>query len=148
MAAGHILALYRSNINSKIRDKETVLTITEQGIVGDKYFDKDISRAVLISSVYSYQLALQQGIVMPHGYLGENILTDFNVNHLKNSDLIHIGDMTFEVLQPCTVCSSLAALNASLPKLLLNNRGIFIRPIGSGQLHVNDLINIESSHEE
>ena len=72
------------------------------------------------------EIAKQNGIEADFGALGENILIDVDIYHLKPTDRFKIGGALFEVTQNCTMCKSLAKIDSKLPKLLKNDRGIFV----------------------
>ena len=135
---GKILELFYSTNNGRVNT--TSLTLDDKGVIEDKYYDKDIQRSVLIASDESYKLATSNGINAPYSALGENILTDYNPYHLRPGARLVIGNLILEISQNCTLCNSLAKVDAKLPKLLKNDRGIFAKVISSGTIHKNDNI--------
>ncbi len=136
--AGKILELFYSTSDGRVNT--TMLTLDEKGVVEDKYYNKDIQRSVLITSLESYKLATENGIDVQYSALGENILIDYNPYHLKPGARLRIGDLVLEISQNCTLCKSLAKVDARLPKLLKNDRGIFAKVISSGTLRKGDNI--------
>jgi len=135
---GKILQLYYSTNNGRVNASE--LLLDTKGVLEDKYYDKDIDRSVLIASEQSYEIAAKNGIVIPYGVLGENILTDYNPYHLKAGTEILIGEIVLEISQNCTLCNSLSKADAKLPELLKNDRGIFAKVITSGTICKGDNI--------
>jgi len=123
------------------------LTIDEKGVVEDKYYNKDIQRSVLITSLESYKLATENGINAQYSALGENILIDYNPYHLKPGARLKIGDLELEISQNCTLCNSLAKVDARLPKLLKNDRGIFAKVISGGTIRKGDNIYLLKDRE-
>ena len=109
-------------------------------MIEDKYYNKDIDRSVLITSKQSYELASQNGVKIPYGVLGENILIDYNPYHLNPGTRVTIGNLVLEMSQNCTLCKSFAKLDERLPELLKNDRGIFAKVISSGTICKGDNI--------
>ena len=133
---GHILELFSSK-----KPVETIVVDT-QGIVGDKFYAKDIERSVLISSIDSYTMAKEKGINLEFGKLGENILMEYNPYQMKSGTQIKIGEVVLEINQKCTLCKSLTKIDSKLPKLLKDDRGIFSKVIKGGTIRKNDKIYI------
>jgi len=138
LEAGKILELFYSTKNGRVSTTE--LTLDTKGVVEDKYYNKDIQRSVLITSQESYKLATDNGIDVQHSALGENLLIDYNPYHLKPGARLIIGDLELEISQNCTLCNSLAKVDARLPKLLKDDRGIFAKVISSGVIRKGDNI--------
>ena len=136
--AGKILELFYSTNDGRVNTTE--LALDEKGVVEDKYYNKNIQRSVLITSYESYKLAASHGIDAPYSALGENILIDYNPYHLEVGTRLTIGDLVLEISQNCTLCKSLAKVDARLPKLLKDDRGVFAKVISSGVIHKGDNI--------
>lgn len=109
-----------------------------EGIVNDKHYAKSLSRSVLITTLDSYTLAHDHGIDAVYGVLGENILIDYNPYHLRSGDRLKIGNVIFEISQPCTLCKSLTKVDSKLPKLLKDDRGIFAKVLEAGSISMDD----------
>ena len=135
---GKILELFYSTKDGRVNTTE--LALDDKGVIEDKYYNKDIQRSVLIASDDSYKLATSNGINAPYSALGENILTDYNPYHLRPGARLVIGDLILEISQNCTLCNSLAKVDAKLPKLLKDDRGIFAKVVSSGTIHKDDNI--------
>jgi MOSC domain-containing protein YiiM len=138
LQVGEILELFYSTNDGRVNTTE--LALDDKGVVEDKYYNKNIERSVLITSQDSYKLAAENGIDAPYSALGENILVDYNPYHLKPGAKLVIGDLKLEISQNCTLCKSLAKVDAKLPKLLKDDRGIFAKVISSGTIHKGDNI--------
>ena len=138
LQSGKILELFYSTNDGRVNTTE--LALDDKGVVEDKYYNKNIERSVLITSQDSYKLAAENGIDAPYSALGENILIDYNPYHLKPGAKLVIGDLILEISQNCTLCKSLAKVDAKLPKLLKDDRGIFAKVISSGTIHKGDNI--------
>ena len=135
---GKILELFYSTNDGRVNTTE--LALDDKGVIEDKYYNKDVQRSVLITSQASYELAASHGIDAPYSALGENILMDYNPYHLKPGARLAIGDLELEISQNCTLCKSLAKVDARLPKLLQNDRGVFAKVISSGTIRKGDNI--------
>lgn len=142
---GKIIELFYSTNDARMNS--TTLTLDDKGIVEDKYYNKDIQRSVLITSLESYKLALKHGIEMPYGALGENLLIDYNPYDLKPGTTLIVGNLELEISQNCTICNSLAKIDDELPKLLRDDRGIFAKVVSSGTINQNDNIYLLNREE-
>ncbi len=136
--AGEILGLFISqqNISGKILKESLVLD--KKGIIDDKYYDINIQRSVLITSIESYQLASSHQITIAQGALGENILIDYNPYLLPTGTQLHIGEVILEISQNCTICDHLSIIDEKLPALLKYDRGIFAKVIKGGMVKKGD----------
>jgi len=139
-AVGNILSLYRSITEEKNPQKEVRLLLDKKGIQGDKHYNSNLQRSVLIASKESYILAQKHQIEVPYGLLGENILVDYNPYTLAIGRQLQIGDTLLEISQPCPLCTHLTHIDHKLPKLLKDDRGIFARVIKAGKIEIGDRI--------
>jgi len=133
---GTILALFYSPLGGRSSAQE--LQFDTRGIINDKHYDKDIVRSVLMASLDSYTLAKDNGIDVPHGSLGENLLMDYNPYHLQPGARLKIADVVLEISQHCTLCKSFTKIDAKLPKLLKDDRGIFAKVVAPGSIKEGD----------
>jgi len=135
---GTVISLFISVDRSSVRLEKERVTLDEKGIRRDKYYDTNIQRSVLITSLASYTLANDHHIKMPYGSLGENLLIDFNPYHLTSGDKLQMGDVILEISQNCTMCDHLSKIDEQLPTLLKDDRGIFAKVIQSGEIKKED----------
>ncbi len=140
--AGQILKLFISKSGTSKRFEKEILTLDELGVQDDKFYDKDPQRSILIASTASYDLVKTYGIEMPFGYLGENILMDYNPYNLEIGTRLKIGDAILEISQNCTICNHLAVLDVKIPTLLKNDRGIFAKVVSGGEIKTGETIHI------
>jgi len=133
---GNVSSLFYSTANGSAPASE--LELDKKGIVEDKHYNKNIERAVLIASLDSYTLAKNHGIDVSCGALGENLLIDYNPYHLQAGARLKIANVTLEISQHCTLCKSFTKIDAKLPKLLKDDRGIFAKVIKSGNIKEGD----------
>lgn len=137
---GRVIELFISKEESSSRVKKDKITLDLGGVIGDKYHNRDINRSILLTSIYSYNLAKEHDIEFEFGLLGENILIDFNPYHLISSTRLKIGDAIIEISQNCTICNHLSKIDNRLPKLLKDDRGIFVKVIKAGDISIDDKI--------
>lgn len=135
---GSVIELFISVSGEKNRIKKDDLVLDEKGVFDDKFYEKDPQRAILLASKSSYELAKENTIDIKYGELGENILIDFNPYSLNVGDKLQIGEVLFEISQPCTLCNGLSKVNNKLPKLLKDDRGIFISASSKGVVKKGD----------
>lgn len=135
---GEVLELFISVKGDSKRISKRVIELDEDGIFGDKFYAKDRERSVLLTTVESYEMALANNIEMPYGSLGENILIDYNPYDLPLGIKIQMGEVIFEIAQNCTICNHLSSIDKSLPKLLRDDRGIFIKVLKAGSIEKGD----------
>jgi len=137
---GKILKLFESHTGKNERVECLNLNLDKRGVINDKFYNKDIERSVLISSIDSYKLAKEHNIEIKYGDLGENIIVDFNPYIFPSKFQIEIGEVILEISQHCTLCKSLTKIDSRLPVLLKNDRGIFAKVIRAGVIDRNSQI--------
>jgi len=135
---GEVLAIFTSQKGNSQRIEEKVLELDSEGILGDKFYAKDMQRSILLTSLDSYRLALKEGIEMPNGALGENVLIDYNPYALAVGSQIAIGEVVVEITQNCAICNHLSSIDKRLPTLLKDDRGVFVKVIKAGFIEKND----------
>ena len=133
---GNVTSLYYATLDGSTQSNK--LELDKIGIIKDKHYSKNIDRAVLIASVESYDLAKENGIDVDFGALGENLLIDYNPYDLTAGTRLKIANVILEISQHCTLCKSFAKIDAKLPKLLKNDRGIFAKIIECGNINEGD----------
>lgn len=138
LIVGKVLELFYSSNDGRINTTE--LALDNKGVIKDKYYNKNLQRSVLITSLDSYNLAKQHGINAPYSSLGENILIDYNPYYLKPGAKVMIGELVLEISQNCTLCKSLAKVDEKLPKILKDDRGIFAKVISGATIKKSDSI--------
>ena len=137
---GSILKLFTSKSGTSQRFEEKTIALDNLGVVNDKFYSKSPERSVLIASKASYDLVMTYGIEMPFGYLGENILMDFNPYALAVGTKLKIGTTTLEISQHCTICNHLTTIDVKIPTLLKNDRGIFAKVVSDGEINNEDTV--------
>jgi len=135
---GEILNLFISKSGVSQRFEQEKLSLDTLGVKEDKFYSKNPQRSVLISSIDSYNLLKNYNLEIPFGYLGENILLDYNPYNLEIGTLLKIGEATLEITQHCTICNHLAVIDVKIPTLLKNDRGIFAKVVEDGVVKDGD----------
>jgi len=136
---GRVRALF--TVEAATQQRPGKLQVDPKGIVGDKHYNKNPERAILITSEESYRLIEEKlNITVPAGYLGENLLIDANPYTLPLGTRLKIGSATLEISQACTLCSHLSVRDKRIPKLLRNDRGIFAKVVVCGEITAKDTV--------
>jgi len=143
---GKVLEIFiTKDDKNKSREKRESISVDMNGIRNDKFYNKNLQRSILLTSLESYELTQQHNIEIPTGSLGENILIDINPYSLVSGNKLQIGDAILEITQNCTLCKGLSSVNSKLPKLLKDDRGIFAKVISDeGTIRVGDKVEILS----
>jgi len=137
---GQVLELFISQKGNSKRIPKSTLKVDKNGIVNDKFYAKDRERSILLTSIESYHLALDNGIEMPYGSLGENILIDYNPYALVIGTQLKLGEVVLEVTQNCTICNHLSTIDKRLPRLIKEDRGIFVKVITVGSIEKSNKV--------
>jgi MOSC domain-containing protein YiiM len=137
---GHVVALFRVNAETKVQERVTYIEVDTLGVVGDKHYNKNLKRSILLTSLSSYSVAKVHAISMAYGDLGENILIDIAPYHLAVGERLSINGISFEVTSPCTICEHLGEIDSKLPTLLAKERGIFVGAQTEGIVRVGDSV--------
>ncbi|MEN8717521.1 MAG: MOSC domain-containing protein [Sulfurovum sp.] len=132
---GKVIDTFSADINSKGLPRPKVDSIdlkTGYGIINDKFAGKELHKTVMIVGIDSYKLALENGISMEYGSLGENILLDFNPHDFEIGTVFKIGNSEIEITEKCTICNHLSVFHKKLPKLLRQCRGLYCKILEDG----------------
>ena len=138
----NVVELYVTASSDEPRVIKDELQLENEGVVGDKFYGKDMNRLILITSLDAYNMVKEKDIDIEHGSLGENILVDGSIKNLKLGDRFNVGDVTLEITQNCTLCNGLSKINSKLPKLLKDDRGIFAKAVTCGKIKKGDIVYI------
>ena len=139
-SVGKVLAFFISEKGHKERTQKSEILLDKNGVLGDKFYAKKVERSVLLTSYSSYTLALEHNISMEFGTLGENILIDYNPYHLLPGNKVKIGEAVIEIVQNCTICNHLSIVDKALPKLLKDDRGVFVKVVEEGRVNKGDKV--------
>ena len=139
---GTILKLFISESGNQQRVPKESLELDVLGVKDDKFYNKDVSRSVLITSMHSYNLIKEYAIDMPFGYLGENILIDANPYNLEIGTRLKVGSAVLELSNSCTICNHLSVIDKRIPALLKNDRGVFAKVVQDGCISEGDAISV------
>ena len=137
---GEVVELFISEKGNAKRIAKVEIFLDEKGVIGDKFYGKDSNRSVLLTSSESYMLVKSHQIIMERGTLGENILINYNPYKLDMGSQLKIGTVIIEITQNCTICNHLSVVDKSLPKLLKDDRGIFVKVVNEGSMKRGDRV--------
>jgi len=135
-----VVELYISTNTNKKRSKNNEIQLDENGVLKDRFYAKNSNRLILVTTLGAYALAKENNIKIFHGDLGENILIDADISHLRAGDTLKIGEVLLEVTQNCTLCNGLSVLNPKLPKILKDDRGVFVKTVTNGTIKIGDRV--------
>ncbi|WP_345979888.1 MOSC domain-containing protein [Sulfurimonas sp. HSL3-2] len=138
----NVVELYVTASSDEPRVIKDELQLENEGVVGDKFYGKDMNRLILITSLDAYEMVKEKDIDIEHGSLGENILVNGSIKELNLGDRFNVGDVTLEITQNCTLCNGLSKINSKLPKLLKDDRGIFAKAVTCGTIKKGDIVYI------
>jgi MOSC domain-containing protein YiiM len=139
---GSVMQLFISSSGVSKRVKKDMIELDFNGVLEDKFYGKNNQRSILLTSLESYILANKNGISASFGSLGENILVDIDLYHLKVGERLQIGSSTLEITQNCTICHSLSKVDKALPKLLESSRGVFAKIINGSIIRKDDIVHL------
>lgn len=126
---------------------DTLNLISSYGIEFDKFAGIDEDKAVMVVGKYAYDLALENGITLKEGSLGENILLDFNPHDYKVGTIFQVGDSLLQITQACTICNHLSVFDKSLPLLIKNCRGLYCKVLEGAEVSKGSFVEVlEESH--
>ncbi|CAA6808029.1 MAG: MOSC domain-containing protein [uncultured Sulfurovum sp.] len=137
-SVGEVIELFISKKNEVARSNENRIELDTEGVLEDKFYAKDVERSVLLTSRESYELVAKNNIEIAYGALGENILIDYNPYELNMGAQLKIGEVVVEITQYCTICNHLSKLDTTLPILLKDDRGIFVKVVKGGFIQKGD----------
>lgn len=141
--SGKVLKLFISRKGDAQRSPQDNIEVDESGVEGDKFYAKDPQRSILLTSIDSYKMAEKENIIIEHGSLGENILIEYNPYLLQPGTTLMIGTVVLEINQNCSLCKSLTKIDSKLPKLLKNDRGIFVKVLKAGIIYTGDAVRVD-----
>ena len=139
---GQIKKLFISDRDTKQRNIKESIYVDKNGILNDKFYNTEVDRSVLITSLHAYELMKEKDIDAKYGQLGENILVNFNPYDLQEGTQLLIGDSILEITIECTICNLLTKINNKVPKLLKKDRGVFAKVIHEGTIKIGDSVTL------
>ena len=139
---GQIKKLFISDRDTKQRNIKESIYVDKNGILNDKFYNTEVDRSVLITSLHAYELMKEKDIDAKYGQLGENILVNFNPYDLQEGTQLLIGDSILEITIECTICNLLTKINNKVPKLLKKDRGVFAKVIQEGTIKIGDSVTL------
>ena len=118
------------------------------GIEFDKFAGTCEEKAVMIVGTYAYEQALENGINLEYGSLGENILLDFNPHDFNVGDVFQVGDSIIQITEACTICNHLSVFDDDLPIIVQDCRGLYCKILESGDILVNKSVKLVENLQE
>ena len=134
-----MVALFRKVSDAILEPVNSLKVVANKGIEGDVFFGRHTRQVLFLSldqlSEFGYQ----------PGDFREQVTVDFpGLQQLAPGTQVTVGSVRFSVEQDCPPCSSLAARLGEEPvsfvKKTLKKRGMFLKPLGDGELKPGDAI--------
>lgn len=142
--SGRLVALFAGGAGF-IKEARASLDVDALGAYGDRHYGRSEDRALLLVPDATYLALRDEGIDVPYGSLGENLVaTGLPADDLRPGTRLKVGDLDLEVAGGCTVCASLAQVHPRLPKASYRRRGVYVRVGDAGRLHPGDEVRIVS----
>lgn len=138
---GNVLGLFAGG-EGLAKTPQAALRVDRGGAQGDRHHGRDANRALLLVPEADYRAIRAEGIDLPLGSLGENLVVSAIPSGLHPGTRLQIGAGEVEVTGDCTVCASLSAIDPRLPKLAYRRRGVYVRVRVEGRLNVGDEVRI------
>ena len=148
MATGKVLTLYMTlpdMLRSGYRQTCDNFECDPLGIQGDINYEVEGKNHILLVSQKSYELINNADIHLDKGILLENIYVDIDLYHLKEGDIIEIGDTLFKVDRHCETYGYLYTYAPEVPELIHGNRGLFVTPLEYGSIEVGSEVTVIES---
>lgn len=142
-AEGNVLGLFAGG-DGLAKTPHRMLRVDPGGALGDRHHGRNADRALLLVPEADYAAIRVEGIDLPLGSLGENLVVSSLPSGLPPGTRLRIGACDVEVTGDCTVCASLSTIDPRLPKLAYRRRGVYVRVGAECRLHVGDEVRIVS----
>ena len=121
-----------------MREVDEIRALANKGFEGCIHGRAGSARQVLLMELETLErLGLRPGAVK------ENITTiGLNLRELASGDWLRIGEVVFEVTEPCEPCSRMDEIGRGLQETLRGQRGILCRVVQEGILRRGDTIDV------
>ncbi len=112
-----------------------------EGLVGDRHAKPGSSRQILLMD-----RATLEALEVEAGQLRENMTIEgLPLFGLEKGQRLRVGDsLEFQVGELCDPCAYMEQIRPGLRATIEGQRGLFVTPLGSGQLKVGDEVTIVS----
>jgi MOSC domain-containing protein YiiM len=140
--SARVLALFAGG-PAFVKEARIAVTIDEGGVPGDRHHGRAPERALLLVPAASYDALAADGLEVPYGSLGENlVVSGLPARGLAHGTRLALGEVHAVVEAPCTVCRALTQVHPRLPKLAYGRRGVYLRIVQGGPLRAGDPVRI------
>ncbi|WP_036218578.1 MOSC domain-containing protein [Calidithermus chliarophilus] len=136
---GRVLSLHAGPERGLPRPaRESVCLVEGFGVEGDRKAGKRPDRQVLLLGQATYGFLASQGLELPHGSLGENVVLDFDPMGLEPGTRLQVGEAVLVVTLRCSPCAHLYAACPALEGLVGGRRGMLARVERGGSIRSGD----------
>lgn len=133
----------RLNIASKqpMTVVESAKVKAGEGLVGDRHARAGSSRQILLMD-----RAVMKTLEVEPGQLRENMTVEgLSLFGLQEGQKLRMGeDLEFQVGELCAPCGNMELIRPGLQETIEGQRGIFVTPLGSGEVNVGDEVTVIS----
>ncbi len=112
-----------------------------QGLVGDRHAKAGSTRQILLMDATT-----MAALEVEPGQLRENMTVEgLPIWGLQPGQKLSIGDgLEFQVGELCDPCANMDAIRPGLQEKIEGQRGLFVTPLGSGEVKVGDSVSVVS----
>jgi MOSC domain-containing protein YiiM len=137
---GTVRALFVMPHKGAKPDSRTSVEVQTMGFDGDHHTGFSKSRQVLLMSG-----SILDALQLEPGAIYENVVIDgFDVMSLTEGQQIRMGNAMFEVTIPCEPCGQMDRVRRGLKSALMDRRGMFVRVVTPGAIHVGDAVSVSN----
>ena len=112
-----------------------------EGLVGDRHAKPGSSRQILLMD-----RAIMEALEVEPGQLRENMTVEgLPLFGLQTGQRLRVGDsLEFEIGELCDPCENMDHIRPGLREKIEGQRGLFVTPLGSGEVKVGDEVTVVS----
>ncbi len=120
---------------------ESVEVKAGEGLVGDRHAKAGSSRQILLMD-----RAIMEALEVEPGQLRENMTVEgLSLFGLQKGQKLRMGDsLEFLIGELCDPCENMDYIRPGLRQKIEGQRGLFVTPLGSGEVKVGDEVTVVS----
>lgn len=136
-----VLSLHASSTRGLPRPSVEEIDLRQNhGVIGDRKAGKSPNRQVLLVGVQTYDYLRENGLELPLGALGENIVLDFDPMVLPAQTQLEVGDALLELSLRCSPCAHLYDVWPQLRGIIAGRRGMLAKVLRDGKVGVRSAV--------
>ena len=112
-----------------------------EGLVGDRHAKRKSSRQILLMD-----RAIMDALEVEPGQLRENMTIEgLSLFGLEKGQKLRVGDsLEFQIGELCDPCENMNHIRPGLREKIEGQRGLFVTPLGSGEVKLGDEVTVVS----